>query len=147
VFDLSGAARGLAGALSQGGRLIWTAPFTELNHEGPSFRDFWRFTPLAAARLLAQAGLRVDHVEASGGGQVATAALLGFGIDDVPESVLASAQQPLPALSPYTSAATGAGSASSWQDGGPGPSGWAPTQWASYLGVHILATRPRGGDD
>ena len=59
VYEMEAAAAGLAGALGAGGRLVWTGPFVEPHHEGPAFRDYWRFTPLAAARLLSAAGLRV----------------------------------------------------------------------------------------
>ena len=88
-----------------------------------------------------RAALACGASEAGGGrrGQVATAALLGMGVDDVPDAARALAHHLMPALSPYRPPASGGG------DDGPGGS-MAPEPWSAYLGVHLLATRPWPGE-
>ncbi len=94
-------------------------------------------------------------MEAGGGGQVATAALLGMGADDVPEAARALAHHPIASLSPYRPARPPRVAAAATPDGGgseaaaPPPEtgdeaggATAPEPWSAYLGVHIVASRP-----
>ena len=84
-------------------------------------------------------------MEAGGGGQVATGALLGMGADDVPEAARALAHHPIPSLSPYRpappprsaaeAATNGGGEAEAAAAGGEAGDGaggaMAPDPWAA----------------
>jgi SAM-dependent methyltransferase len=68
VLDPRAATRNLRGLCRPGGRVVVSTPFLIRIHELPIYGmdDFWRFTPRGLARLLEQAGLTVDGVDAWG---------------------------------------------------------------------------------
>ena len=56
--------REMARVLKPGGRLLLTVPFVVPLHEMPS--DYYRFTPFSLRRLVEDAGLAVERIEARG---------------------------------------------------------------------------------
>lgn len=68
VEDPRAAAANLYGLCSPGGHVIVSTPFLIRVHELPAYgmKDYWRFTPRGLGKLLADAGLAVEHVDAWG---------------------------------------------------------------------------------
>ncbi len=68
VLDPCAAARNLRGLCRPGGHVVVSTPFLIRVHELPTYAmyDYWRFTPRGLRRLLEQAGLTVDAVDAWG---------------------------------------------------------------------------------
>ncbi len=68
VLDPCAAARNLRGLCRPGGHVVVSTPFLIRIHELPMYamNDYWRFTPHGLRRLLDQAGLSVDAVDAWG---------------------------------------------------------------------------------
>jgi SAM-dependent methyltransferase len=68
VLDPCAAARNLLGLCRPGGHVVVSTPFLIRVHELPAYgmHDYWRFTPGGLRRLLEQAGLTVDAVDAWG---------------------------------------------------------------------------------
>jgi SAM-dependent methyltransferase len=68
VLDPRAAAANLRGLCAAGGHVVVSTPFLIRVHELPSYGmpDLWRFTPRGLRRLLEDAGLEVDTVEAWG---------------------------------------------------------------------------------
>jgi SAM-dependent methyltransferase len=68
VLDPRMAAANLRGLCAPGGHVVVSTPFLIRVHELPAYGmpDLWRFTPRGLRRLLEDAGLRVDTVDAWG---------------------------------------------------------------------------------
>lgn len=68
VEDPRAAAANLYGLCAPGGHVVVSTPFLIRVHELPAYgmKDYWRFTPRGLGKLLADAGLTVEHVDAWG---------------------------------------------------------------------------------
>jgi SAM-dependent methyltransferase len=68
VLDPRAAAANLRGLCAPGGHVVVSTPFLIRVHELPAYGmpDLWRFTPRGLRRLLEDAGLHVDSVDAWG---------------------------------------------------------------------------------
>ena len=68
VLDPRAAAANLRGLCAPGGHVVVSTPFLIRVHELPAYGmpDLWRFTPRGLRRLLEDAGLEVDSVDAWG---------------------------------------------------------------------------------
>jgi SAM-dependent methyltransferase len=68
VLDPRAAAANLRGLCAPGGHVVVSTPFLIRVHELPAYGmpDLWRFTPRGLRRLLEDAGLLVDSIEAWG---------------------------------------------------------------------------------
>lgn len=108
------------------------------------FRDYWRWTHVGARKMLEDVGFQVDRLETAGSSLTATAAQLGFGIDDL------DVRHPPPSAGMSVSR-LGAGQVGAVLEGSVGDyTGTGDSDWGvhepQYQGVHVLASRPLDAD-